>query len=189
MSEKTAIVLDTNFIISNRKNFSEIYKILSETYDVYISEISIQERISQKYLELKDKHDKINKFKEDYTDFVEISIKKPFEERLEYMIKTIQEDYQQTFGNRIIKFTQKNNTLSIIMDRVFKKIPPFINAENASDKGFKDTMIWLSILEYFLNNGSNNVIFITDDKYFMNNSEALCKEFASYTRKTIEICI
>jgi hypothetical protein len=68
-----------------------------------------------------------------------------------------------------------------------QKIPPFINAENASDKGFKDTLIWLSLLEYFKNNGGDNIIFVTDDKGFKNNADTLYKEFNKITDKSIEI--
>ena len=48
-------------------------------------------------------------------------------------------------------------------------------------------MLWLSLLEYFRCNGRDNVIFITDDKGFRNNSDALCREFNNYTGKNIEI--
>ena len=51
-SLKTAIVLDTNFIIEHIKDIREVHEKLINKFDVYITDISINERISQKYLEL-----------------------------------------------------------------------------------------------------------------------------------------
>jgi ribosome-associated protein YbcJ (S4-like RNA binding protein) len=187
MGEKTTIVLDTNFIISHRADFLDIHKKLSETYDVFVSDISIQERISQAYIELKNKYNNIEKFRTEYSGFVEVIIKRSFEEIYESRKNKIRMNYQEFFVDNIIKFSANENSLNLIMDRVLKKIPPFSTAENASDKGFKDTLIWLSLLEFFKEKGGDNVIFVTDDKVFRNNSDELCKEFAIYTGKKIEI--
>ena len=185
MSERTAIVIDTNFIIERQRDLQDIHRKLSETYDVFVSDVSIQERLSQKYLELHAKYDKIEKFSEEYTSLVKIEIKQPFETQFESRKERVQNDYRKTFGDNIIPFVSDEDMLKTIMNRVFKKIPPFV--DGSSDKGFKDTMIWLSLLEYFKSHESDNVIFITGDKGFRNNIDALCREFNEYTGKTIEI--
>ena len=51
--EKKAIVLDTNFIIEHKKDLRNVVEKLSSFFDVYVTQISISERLSQKYLELK----------------------------------------------------------------------------------------------------------------------------------------
>ena len=71
------------------------------------------------------------------------------------------------------------------MNRAAKKIPPFQREGNSSDKGFKDTLVWLSILEYFKSNGENEVIFVSDDNGFRKETETLYKEFEEHTGKTI----
>ena len=173
MNEKIAVVLDTNFIITYCKNFGNLFQKLSETYDVYISQVSIQEHISQRYLELKEKYIKLEKSINEYSDIADIVIKKPFDEKFKSLEKTFQKYYRDLFGENIIPLNTNNDTLSILMDRVYKKIPPFSTAENASDKGFKDTLIWLSLLKYFKENGNSNVFLITSDKGFRNNLDAL----------------
>jgi len=187
MSGKISVVLDTNFIINNRADFSNVYKMLSETYNVFVSDVSIQERLSQYYLELKDKYKKIEKFSIEYSDLVEIKLRQSFEEIHEVNMKRIEKSYHELFGENIIKFDDKEYSLKLIMDRVYKKIPPFSSVENASDKGFKDTLIWLSLLNFFKEKGDNTVFFVTNDKAFRNNSDALCNEFTVFTRKKIEI--
>jgi hypothetical protein len=187
MNEKVPIVLDTNFIISYRADFLNVHKILSESYYVFVSDVSIQERIFQRYLELKEKYIKIEKFSTDFSDIVEIKARQSFEEIYEINKKRIEKSYQDLFKENIIKFIEREHSLKIIMDRVYKKIPPFSIAENASDKGFKDTLIWLSILDFFKEKTWKNVIFVTNDKAFRNNSDALCNEFTAFTGKKIEI--
>jgi DNA-binding ferritin-like protein (Dps family) len=187
MTKKPPIVLDTNYIISYRADFANIHKRLSETYNVFITDVSIQERVSQIYIDYKEKYNKIEKFRADYSDFVEIKIRQSFEEIYEITKRKVEKSYQDLFGDNIIKFIEKENSLKLIMDRVYKKIPPFSIVENASDKGFKDTMIWLSMLEYFKDKVWDNVIFVTNDKVFRNNSDALCNEFTIFTGKKMEI--
>ena len=187
MSEKIALVFDTNFIISYKNELSEVHKKLSITYDIYISEISIKERLSQKYLDLSARFDKIHKFKKENDNYINLELKYPFETCFEAENEYSSNGYKKLFGDKIIIFNQNLETFKKIMDRIFKKIPPFNKADNASDKGFKDTMLWLSILDYFKSNGNKNIIFATDDKAFKNNEEALCREFNEFTSKNIEI--
>jgi len=187
MNEKISLVFDTNFIVSNLSKIEDTYKDLSMTYDVFISEVSIQERLSHKYMELKGKYDKINAITIEHQNLVELKIKIQFDERWEYIEKVINGKYQELFGKNIIYFNSHQETLKILMDRAFRKVPPFSTADKASDKGFKDSLIWLSILEYFQKNGGNKIYFATDDKAFKNNSLVLCKEFNERTKKSIEI--
>ena len=53
-----------------------------------------------------------------------------------------------------------------LINRAFDKRPPFEGKENNSDKGFKDALLWESILEYKKEHHDTNIILYTNDKMF-----------------------
>ena len=55
---------------------------------------------------------------------------------------------------------------SYVMERAFAKKPPFSGANKKSDKGFKDTLIWESILEFKENTPQSKLIFYSNDNEF-----------------------
>lgn len=188
MAAKSAIVLDTNFVIEYMSELSKLHEKLSENFNVYITDISINERISQKYLDLKSKYKEIEKFKNEYSSYVTIKLKRTLDERFDAEKQSTIDNYNKEFDDCIIKFTPNDEMLNVVMDRVFKKIAPFLDVKGASDKGFKDTLIWLSILQYFKEINDNiDVIFITNDNVFLNSADTLKEEFALVTGKSIEI--
>ena len=188
MAEKSAIVLDTNFIIEHISDLRKLHEKLSENNDVYVTEISINERISQKYLELKSKYEKIETFKKEHSVYATIKLMDTFDKRFEADKQRTLDGYDKEFGDYIIRFSPDEDALKIVMDRVYKKIAPFLNKERASDKGFKDTLMWMSILQYFKELEEDiGVVFVTNDNGFLNSAEALQAEFAEVTGKTIEI--
>ena len=74
------------------------------------------------------------------------------------------------------------------LTKAYEEFPPFSDAKGASDKGFKDCLLWLSILDYFKKNGEDEVIFVTDDKSaFLHNTDVLESEFKTVTGKVIHI--
>lgn len=112
---------------------------------------------------------------------------RPVENRLSYQ-KGIQTKYENYFGDHIIPFAKDGEMLRTIIDRANKRLPPFSAAKDASDKGFKDCLLWLSMLAFFKDNGEDEVVFVTDDKSaFRNNTEFLQKEFHEVTGKNIQI--
>lgn len=187
MAEKKAFVFDTNFIIQNQ-NLDEVLDKLKEQFSAYITQVSIDERIAQNCRELKIQFDDAEKCRVKFIHFATINFKKTYEEESDFYQKGMQEKYEKYFGEHIIPFTKDGEMLSAIIDRANKRLPPFSAAKDASDKGFKDCLLWLSILSYFKDNGEDDVIFVTDDKSaFRNNTEYLQKEFHEITGKTIEI--
>lgn len=187
MAEKKAFVFDTNFIIQNQ-NLDEALDKLKEKFSVYITQVSIDERIAQNCRDLKAQFDEAEKCKVKFIHFATISFKKTYEEESEFYQKGMQTKYENYFGDNIIPFTKGGETLTTIIDRANRRLPPFSAAKDASDKGFKDCLLWLSMLAYFKDNGEDDLIFVTDDKSaFRNNTEYLQKEFHEVTGKTIEI--
>ena len=189
MNGKTkALIFDTNFIIENEKNLRIITEKLLMKYVVFISDVSIKEILSQKYLELKKYYEKAN----DLQKKIDIEIRKSFVEQYEQEANKINEFYLRQFGGRIIPSNTNEKTLQTVLDRLYIKAPPFIDEEKASDKGFKDTLIWLSILDYFKGNIAqskqiNSIVFLTNDNIFHKYSAVLQKEFLSTTGFIIEI--
>lgn len=187
MAEKKAFVFDTNFIIQNQ-NLDEALDKLKEKFSVYITQVSIDERIAQNCRNLKAQFDEAEKCKVKFIHFATISFKKTYEEESEFYQKGIQTKYENYFGDHIIPFIKDEEMLTTIINRANRRLPPFSAAKDASDKGFKDCLLWLSMLAHFKDNGEDNVIFVTDDKSaFRNNTEYLQKEFHEATGKTIEI--
>lgn len=184
-SKNTSLVVDTNFIIQKR-NLQEVIKALDDSYKLYVTQVSIDERIGQQIRELKQKYDKIPKIKKEYKNIAKFDEIIKYEKSVADLKKRVQKAYEETTGINIIPFYNNEGTLSLILERANLKTPPFI-LESKSDKGFKDALIWLSLLDYFKSSGENEIVFITDDNGFLKNESFLCVEFNTYTEKTIRI--
>ena len=53
--------------------------------------------------------------------------------------------------NKVIEIpVASNNRFESIINRAFSKLPPFEGKEKRSDKGFKDALLWESVLEFAL---------------------------------------
>ncbi len=184
--DKKAFVFDTNFIIQIG-NLDDVIENLKDDYIVYVTQVSIDERIAQQCRDLKENFDELEKCKQKFIHFAEINLKKSYKEESEFYRTAIQEKYKKRFGEHIIPFSKTGEMFTAIIERANKKLPPFSNAKNASDKGFKDCMLWLSMLEYFKTTSESIVVFVTDDNSaFGNHTEYLSNEFREITGKTID---
>lgn len=186
MNKKIALIFDTNFIMEHSKDLNIIVDKLRNTYEVFVTQLSIDERISQQCLNLKGKYDKIEELSNDIKAFARVDFLVSFDEYERKQREGIQRNYENLFQNKIIPFSKSKETFSKIIDRVYKKEPPFI--KGSSDKGFKDTILWLSLIEYFSKNSDfQSVLFVSNDHGFTENAEILKKEFNLKTPLTIEI--
>lgn len=186
MSDKKAFVFDTNFIIQNKELDGALNK-LKEKFTVYITQVSIDERIAQECRDVQNNFNEAERCKTKFLHFATIKFKKTFEEECKFYQTGMQAKYEEYFGDKIIPLKKDGDTLSIVIDRADKRMPPFSSAKDASDKGFKDCLLWISLLEHFKSNGESEVIFVTDDGGFKKNTEFLCDEFNKTTGKTIVI--
>ena len=183
---KQALIFDTNFIIEHSKDLNTVVEKLSKTYEVFVTQLSIDERISQQYLDLKAKYDNAKKIANEMKSFAKLEFIKDFEDAYSSTKTWIQNNYTQLFQNKIIPFSKSEETYAEIIDRVYKKKAPFI--AKSSDKGFKDTILWLSLIEYFSNNNNfESILFVSNDHGFTENAEILRKEFNLKTPLTIVI--
>lgn len=187
MSDKSAFVVDTNFIIQNRELDKALDKI-KDRYSVYVTQVSIDERIAQQCRELKDSYAEAEKCKDKFASFASIRFTKSINEVCEERKNALQKRYASFFKQNIIPFEKNGDMLSLVIERANSRKAPFRTAKEASDKGFKDCLLWLTMLQFFKDNGENEVIFVTDDKdAFRNRAEELQKEFLEITGKRISI--
>lgn len=90
MAEKKAFVFDTNFIIQNQ-NLNDALDKLKEKFSIYITQVSIDERIAQNCRDLKGQFDDAEKCKLKFIHFATISFKKTYEEESGFY----QKEYRQ----------------------------------------------------------------------------------------------
>lgn len=184
MSDKKAFVFDTNFIIQTPE-LNEVIDNLKAGFTVYVTQVSIDERIGQQCRELKKKYDDIPSLTKKYKGIMNFSKPNPYEKCAEVLRKSIQQNYEKAFGDNILPFKTDEETFKIVLKRANLKLPPFI--ESTSDKGFKDALIWISMLDFFESKGENDVVFVTNDNGFRNNEKVLCEEFKEKTGKNLSI--
>ncbi len=185
MESKKIFIFDTNFIVEI-KDLIQVCESLKSEFDVYVTQVSIEERIGQDCRDLKKRYDEVNELQSKYKDIAVITLKNDYERRTSAFSKWRQDNYSKLFGENIIPYNKNGKMLSAILERANKKIPPFI-LEAKSDKGFKDALMWLSILDFFKSKKGKEIIFVSDDKGFCENSEFLAKEFFEVTGNTIQI--
>ena len=186
MEDKPAFVFDTNFIVQEKK-LDNVLENLEEKFSVYVPQICIDERIAQECRDLRKQFDEVEDIQRRCAKIASVSFEISYEEKAAEVSSGMQKKYEKWFGKHIIPFSKDAKTFQIVLDRAYQKLPPFLDEKNASDKGFKDAVVWISLLEYFTKNGNCKVIFVTSDSGFSKNTDWLCEEFHEVTGKTIEI--
>ena len=186
MSDKKAFVFDTNFIIENKQRLEEVVKNLSAEFNVYVTQVSIDERIAQNCREAKERFDKVEECIKKNSDIANVTMRKSFEDVCAYYKVHTPKAYRKIFTNNIIPYDKDRTMFLKVLDRAYMKTPPFPMNEK-SDHGFKDTILWLSLIKYFKDNGEKEIVFVTEDKGFGKNQDKLIEEFETETQKTIKI--
>ena len=187
MEEKKALVFDTNFIKKNNKNFKDVIEKIIDDFSVYITQVSIEERIGQKCREDKQAYEELEKRSKKSVFFASVEFKYSVDDIGVLRRKSMQNSYFRIFKNNIIPLNSSKFLLEDVLKRACDKLPPFSSDSNASDKGFKDYLMWNSIITFFIERGEAEVLFLTDDKGFLDNKGWLENEFYELTKKKIEI--
>lgn len=190
---KYGIVLDTNIIRSGgekvvmdtvfNNTLSEIREFLNtnkiETATIGIPEIFIQEVIYQRLIKIEKLRNSISESFEKLSIF---GIKRP-----PTLYKS--KNYKKTLENKsneilknllILTLKPSKNPLKEVSLRALEHKQPFTRE---GDKGFKDTLGWLSVLEYFSKNKNRICLFVTNNKDDFNN--LLVPEFEERTGNKI----
>jgi len=192
--EKYKIVLDTNFVYLDEQNnldrcfnytIAEIKEFIKKynlnNISIVMPEIVFWERIKQRLNEIRRIVEKIDLL---FKKLIPFSVKIDKE-------KYSDKDYEKKLVKTNKKFLEQNDVIIIknikinqsqLIDRAINYIKPF----SKGDKGFKDTIIWLSILENAKKNEDINYIFCTKNAKDY-NEEFLIKEFKQYSKKEFKI--
>ena len=196
--ELIEVFFDTNFL--RKKNIDDFSKFNFSTqfedfidflgandvvdyYKINISEITIEElkkQINDKYKE------ELLKLKQSYNKFKNVhNIKFNEDEVIKYdeILKELIRKYIEFYNINMIE--TKNISLQKILNRAINKNKPFVGENGNSDKGFKDAVLWESIIEYAKISENKNFILFT--KNIQDFPKELENEFEIATNKKIEI--
>lgn len=141
----------------------------------------LEQQIIEKHDELISKY--INTIKN--KTFPEYSIKEnpsiDYSEYIKTKIKEYKNDIKQGMSEVIEIQNASNSRFRSIIDRAFGKRPPFEGKDKKSDKGFKDALLWESILEFALNQSKSEIIYYSKDNAF---GDFLIQEFSEVVDKS-----
>lgn len=183
---KNIVFADTNFLVNNIGNIKNINEELKDNeIDLYIPELVKDEFINIQLRKLTEAYSKL----ENMNNLEKIiDLKYIKKEKAENKIQEIYEMlFEHSFKNKIISYN-KENMLERILDRNKYKKPPFYKENNSSDKGFKDTIILLTIKDFINENHEDtNFYFITSDNGFIKYKDDIENEFFYETAKSIVI--
>lgn len=181
------IILDTNFLVANTGKINEIIpKLEKNNYHVYVPKMVQEEYINIQLRKIKELYKKIENIKNN-NDFLNLKYENE-EKVLKWNENGYNRSFKDYFGNNIIEY-ERNNILDNVLARNRYKEPPFYDEPNSSDKGFKDTIIWLSIKE-FINKYENDEAFfyyITSDNGFIKYKDSLEKEIENKQFEIVDI--
>lgn len=184
MTKKSCIILDTNIIESLRGKINDVQKKLKDEADFIIPEMVLKEIEGHTAVKIRNNYNEIERLiKQSHFNYEKkFDINKFMEEEK----KRVVDLYTAFCHNKVLKI--RTDFFDEAISRCCFKVAPFIKSENSSDKGFKDTIIWLSILNDEMLKKYDNIVFFTKDKAaFENNKEDLRNEFYEQNKKQITI--
>lgn len=105
-------------------------------------------------------------------------------------IHSVIDDYRANLSSNINKIIElpvaSEARYQSIVNRAFKKQPPFEGKDKKSDKGFKDALLWESILEFAAQHDTAKIIYYSQDNAF---GDELEKEFSeNFPNAALVIC-
>lgn len=195
-SIEIAIIVDTNvFTPSNNKTrdlsvlpLEEYYKILKTLklndleyeIEIFFPEIVLLEMISHHEQKLIKELGQLKKINEELDNFEDISITGFINFNYENYCDELKKKYLKDL--KIIKIPSNKSLLfDYILEMSLKKKPPFIDGK--SDKGFKDSILFLSLLEFAESKIYDKYVLFSNDKGFINNKNKLKSQFSNHVNR------
>ena len=204
---KTLIVLDTNKLrqvlggspsygsfdfgdaFNKIKEFIESNK-LEDLIDIGIPDISVQELVQQKveqyFQDCKEFRSIVSRLSQlPDTDFSGVRMPSQGFECESYLQPSIEDSFKDN-NIKVMKLPEESyaDIFKEVITRAVKRQLPFKSSNKSSDIGFKDVVLWHTLLSYEIS-GYSRVLFITADKVF---DDIKCKkEFEKKKKRTILI--
>lgn len=190
------IVLDTNILNSGSKDYSilqfvsKLQEIIRELevsdYEqpikVLLPKIVVNELIVHQIEHYKKDISKLEGIK---VPGVEIKFNLDYEQFVHELLNNqIKQFRSWNFPTEIIPYPE-GKCLTSIINRSIKKRPPFEGQDRQSDKGFKDVIIWESILDYKRRNPDSTIILFSGDGRL--TDESLATEYENEFHSRIEL--
>ena len=107
--KKKIIIPDTNFIREHTYDLMDVLEVLKKHGEVFICEITIEERLAQERIEIKRDYTKIEEVKEKYKKIADINFKQSLEEKIRAREETLLRNYKNIIGNNIIESHKMKN--------------------------------------------------------------------------------
>lgn len=173
-------------MVNNTGNIKEIVKELQEKeIEVYVPELVKEEFINIQLRKLEEAYSKLENLK-NLQKIIDLKYRK--KEVTRKMVEGIYNNiFEENFKNKIIVYN-KEGMLDRVLERNKYKKPPFYNENNSSDKGFKDTIILLTIIDFISSFGDDAIFyFITSDNGFIKYKNEIEKEIFDKCAKNITI--
>ncbi|MBU3161346.1 DUF4935 domain-containing protein [Clostridium frigoris] len=153
----------------------DVYEHIKVAIPIVVWKEMKQQKISAYHKKLKEVKDKIERFI--FPSFMVNSENDDFNYET-YLEEEIVK-YRIELDKKLVEIVDfdlpTSNRFSSIIDRAFKKRPPFEGKDTKSDKGFKDALLWESILEFKSQDKDICILYYTNDKIF---NDDLKREYA-----------
>lgn len=181
------VIFDTNILTENKKILNEIKLKLDLISDIFIPMIVIEEIEAQKSRNIKEDYLKIKAIIDKNSDIFKYEEKFNLDETLKNSESNIEKWFRRYCNNNIIDYNDIK--ISDILSRLKYKEPPFINENGSSDKGFKDSIIWISILKNRKIQDYKKIVLVTNDKTgFIKRTKELYDEYNQEHTVSLIIC-
>lgn len=195
-----AVFVDSNSLFTKpHRDFSKIWT--HEKLDVYIEMIESADLYDHVKLVIpevvfKELHrQQLESFKnaaDDLQRFVFPAWRPDYEANLEDYKKWLNDEHQSliSYGKRGMVTLETvelpNRCFDSIVERALEKRAPFEGKDKQSDKGFKDVLIWETILEYKRSHSEDSIIWLSKDKRF--HDAILQGEYEAEFHEGITMC-
>lgn len=181
------VIFDTNILTENKKILNDIKSKLDLIADIFIPRIVVEEIQAQRSRNIHTDYLKIKAIIEKNADIFKYQEKFKIDEILEESESKIEKWFNAYCNNNIIDYN--NIKINEILNRLKYKKAPFNNEIGSSDKGFKDSMIWISILKNKMLQNYKKIVLVTNDKTaFIKRTEELYDEYNKEHKVSLIIC-
>jgi len=195
------LILDTNILETSPKksedlsifsleaydeaiNLIEKYDLL-DSIDIYLPEIVFKEISKHKLNKLHSRIDELNKLANEFGEIGEIKIEGHTTFKCNEHFEKLR-NHKESTVNLIPIPSDRATLFNKILEMAICKTPPFLDKK--SDKGFKDAVLLLSLIDFASKNKFEEYVLFTQDKGFLYESRDKIEDaFALNTGKHLNI--